>query len=162
VNKPVDLYYFYSCIHIFFYFFIIFIFLCFWGWAQLSPHGLGSTQPAQKSHWPKPVTRLGHTRHAWSKSRVHGPAIELNTDDENEIRQSGENRAGDLPGSFAGNLRVIAEDDASAFDFLLTPSAFHVVFLSCVLFLFIFLHFFCSVFRTNLYSLSVSFFFLLS
>jgi hypothetical protein len=63
---------------------------------------------------------------------VHGPAIELSTDDENEIRQSGENRAGDLPGSFAGNLRVIAEDDASAFDFLLTPSAFHVVFLSYV------------------------------
>jgi hypothetical protein len=63
---------------------------------------------------------------------VHGPVIELNTDDENEIRQSGGNRAEDLPGSFAGNLRVIAEDDASAFDFLLTPYAFHVVFLSCV------------------------------
>ena len=63
---------------------------------------------------------------------MHGPVIELNTDDENEIRQSGGNRAEDLPGSFAGNLRVIAEDDASAFDFLLTPSAFHVVFLSCV------------------------------
>jgi hypothetical protein len=62
---------------------------------------------------------------------VHGPVIELNTDVENEIRQSGGNRAEDLPGSFAGNLRVIAEDDASAFDFLLTP-AFHVVFLSCV------------------------------
>jgi len=45
---------------------------------------------------------------------VHGPAIELNTDGENEIRQSGENKAGDLPGLFAGNLRVIAEDDASA------------------------------------------------
>jgi hypothetical protein len=27
---------------------------------------------------------------------------------------------------------VIAKDDASAFDFPLTPSAFHVVFLSCV------------------------------
>jgi len=62
---------------------------------------------------------------------VYGPAIELSTGDENEIRQSGENRAGDLPGSFVGNLRVIVEDDASAFDFLLTP-AFHVVFLSCV------------------------------
>ena len=34
--------------------------------------------------------------------------------------------------SFAGNLRVIAEGDASALEFLLTPSAFHVVFLSCV------------------------------
>jgi hypothetical protein len=32
----------------------------------------------------------------------------------------------------AGNLRVIVEDGASAFDFPLTPSAFHVVFLSCV------------------------------
>jgi len=27
---------------------------------------------------------------------------------------------------------VIAEDDASAFEFLLTPSGFHAVFLSCV------------------------------
>jgi hypothetical protein len=63
---------------------------------------------------------------------VHGLVIELNTDDENGIRQSGGNRAEDLPGSFAGKLRVIAEDDASAFEFLLTPSAFHIVFLSCV------------------------------
>jgi hypothetical protein len=78
---------------------------------------------------------------------VHGPVIELNTDVENEIRQSGGNRAEDLPGSFAGNLRVIAEDDASAFDFLLTPSAS--------------VYFSCSVFRTNLCSLSVSFVFLL-
>ena len=58
--------------------------------------------------------------------------MELNTDGKDEIRQSGENKAEDLPGSFAGNLRVIAEDDASAFEFLLTPSAFHAVFLSCV------------------------------
>jgi len=115
-------------IFLFFYFFIFFIFILFFMFL-----GLGLAQPsAQPSHWPKPVTRLGHTRHAWSKSRVHGPAIELSTDGENEIRQSGENRARDLPGSFAGNLRVIAKDDASAFDFPLTPSAFHVVFLSCV------------------------------
>jgi hypothetical protein len=40
--------------------------------------------------------------------------------------ESGENRAEDLPGSFAGNLRVIAEGDASAFEFLLTPSALYL------------------------------------
>ena len=38
------------------------------------------------------------------------------------MRQSGENRAEDLPVSFAGDLRVIAEDEASAFEFLRTPS----------------------------------------
>jgi hypothetical protein len=46
---------------IFFYFFVFlfFVFFYFLGWAQLSPHGLGQTQPAQLGHWPKPVTRLG-------------------------------------------------------------------------------------------------------
>jgi len=46
--------FFISPIFLFFYFFFN-----FWGWAQLSPHGLGWTQPAQPGHWPKPVTRLG-------------------------------------------------------------------------------------------------------
>jgi hypothetical protein len=39
--------------------FLFFIFYIFLGWAQLNPHGLGSTQLAQPGHWPKPVTRLG-------------------------------------------------------------------------------------------------------
>ena len=54
------------------------------------------------------------------------------TNGENEIRKSGGNRVEDLPGSFAGNLRVAAEEDASAFELLLTPYAFYVVFLPCV------------------------------
>jgi len=142
VNKPVNLYYFYLCIHIFFYFsiFLFFYFFIFFytffyifragpnsahmGWARPSQPS-SVTGPSQ---WPGWAT-LG-TRDL--KSRVHGLVIELNTDDENGIRQSGGNRAEDLPGSFAGKLRVIAEDDASAFEFLLTPSAFHIVFLSCV------------------------------
>jgi len=33
-------------------YFLFFILLFFWGWAQLSPHGLGWTQPAR----PGPVT----------------------------------------------------------------------------------------------------------
>ena len=37
--------------------------------------------------------------------------------------KSGENIVEDLPSSFAENLRVIAEGDASAFKFLLTTSA---------------------------------------
>jgi hypothetical protein len=37
--------------------------------------------------------------------------------------KSGENRAEDLPGSFAENLREIAEDDASVFELPLTPYA---------------------------------------
>jgi hypothetical protein len=40
--------------------------------------------------------------------------------------KSRENRAEDLPDPFAGNLRVIAEGDASAFEFLLTPSALYL------------------------------------
>jgi hypothetical protein len=39
--------------------FLFFLFFYFLGRAQLSPHGLGYTQPAQPDHWPKPVTRLG-------------------------------------------------------------------------------------------------------
>jgi hypothetical protein len=46
-------------IFLFFYFSYFFIFYYFGGWAQLSPHGLGWTQPARPGHWPKPVTRLG-------------------------------------------------------------------------------------------------------
>jgi len=66
--------------HVYFIFFIFlyFIFyLFFWGWAQLSPHGLGWTQPARPGHWPKPVTRLGNMKHAWTKSRVHEQIKEL-------------------------------------------------------------------------------------
>jgi len=93
---------------------------------------------------------------------VHGPVIELNSDDENEISQSGGNRAEDLPGSFAGNLHVIAEDDASAFKFLLTPSAFHIVFLSCVSVSVYFSLFLLRCFQDEpMLSLSVSFVFLL-
>jgi hypothetical protein len=47
----------------FFYFFIFYFLLNFLGWAQLSPHGLDWTQPAQPGHWPKPVTRLGKGTH---------------------------------------------------------------------------------------------------
>jgi len=93
---------------------------------------------------------------------VHGPVIELNTDGENGIRQSGGNRAEDLPGSFAGNLRVIAEDDAPTFEFLLTPFAFHVVFLSCVSVSVYFSSFLLLCFQNEpMLSLSVSFVFLL-
>ena len=66
--------------HVYFIFFIFlyFIFyLFFWGWAQLSPHGLGWTQPARPGQWPKPMTRLGNMKHAWTKSRVHEQIKEL-------------------------------------------------------------------------------------
>jgi hypothetical protein len=45
-------FYFYT----FYFLFFIFLFFCFGGWAQLSPKGLGWTQPARPGHWPKPVT----------------------------------------------------------------------------------------------------------
>jgi len=57
VNKPVNLYYFYSCIHIFFYFsispiflfFIFFYFLLFWGLSPAQPTwaGLDPASPAR-------------------------------------------------------------------------------------------------------------------
>jgi hypothetical protein len=52
VNKPVNLYYFYSCIHIFFYFSIspiFFIFLLFWGLGPAQPTwvGLDPASPAR-------------------------------------------------------------------------------------------------------------------
>jgi len=57
----------------FLYFFSIFVLFLGLGPAQPTWAGLDPASPAQPSHWPKPVTRLGHTRHTWSKSRVHGP-----------------------------------------------------------------------------------------
>jgi hypothetical protein len=71
-------------IFLFFYFSYFFYFLFFfkkiWGWAQLSPHGLDWTQPAQPGHWPKPVTRLGKdTHHAcvhWERLiKFHGKSV---------------------------------------------------------------------------------------
>ena len=60
MNKPINLHYFYSCIHIFFsifFTFLFFYFFIFWlGPAQ--PMWLGWTQQAQLGHWPKPVTLL--------------------------------------------------------------------------------------------------------
>jgi hypothetical protein len=49
VNKPINLYYFYLCIHIFFSTFFTFLFFIFYflGLAQRSPHGLGWTRPAR-------------------------------------------------------------------------------------------------------------------
>jgi len=39
VNKPINLYYFYSCIHIFYFFYFSFFiyYFIFWGWAGLDP-----------------------------------------------------------------------------------------------------------------------------
>jgi hypothetical protein len=57
---------------------------------------------------------------------------------------------------------VIAEDDAPAFEFLLTPSAFHVVFLSYVSVSVYFSSFLLLCFQNKpMLSLSVSFVFLL-
>jgi hypothetical protein len=47
-----------STLSIFFSFYIVFR-----GWAQLSPHGLGQTQPAQPGHWLGAVLPTG-VRHA--------------------------------------------------------------------------------------------------
>ena len=59
MNKPINLHYFYSCIHIFLFFQPLLLFCFFFGgWAQLSPHGLGWTQPSPAqpvtgpSRWP--------------------------------------------------------------------------------------------------------------
>jgi len=68
LNKPIkinlNIY-----MHIF-YFFIFFIFLFIF-------LGQGWTQPARPGHWPKPMTRLGNMKHAWTKSRVHEQIKEL-------------------------------------------------------------------------------------
>ena len=52
--------------------FFVFIFFGFFGLGPAQPTwaGLGWTQPARPGHWPKPVTRLGNMKHAWTKSRV--------------------------------------------------------------------------------------------
>jgi hypothetical protein len=54
-----------------FYFYTFYFFLIFLGWAQLSPHGLGSTQPARPGHWPKPVARLGKRRRSTRELLTH-------------------------------------------------------------------------------------------
>ena len=55
MNKPINLYYFYSCNHIFlfiisFYLFYFSVFYFFWA-------GLGLTQLTQSGNWSRPVTR---------------------------------------------------------------------------------------------------------
>jgi len=50
-------------IYLFFIYLFFLFFNYFWGWAQLSPHGLGWTPLAQPGHWPKPMTQLGKGTH---------------------------------------------------------------------------------------------------
>ena len=65
-----------------FYFFIFYFFLyIFWG--------VGWTQPTRPGHWPKPVTRLGHMKHAWTKSRVHEQINSKQTADSELKRKAG-------------------------------------------------------------------------
>jgi hypothetical protein len=50
------------------FYFFIFYFLLFFGAGPSSTHmgwaGLYPAGPARPDHWPKPVTRLGHMKHA--------------------------------------------------------------------------------------------------
>jgi hypothetical protein len=72
--------------------------------------------------------------------------------------KSGENRAEDLPDPFAGNLRVIAEGDASAFEFLLTPSALYLTLYSFPVSLFRLVCFcFFTLFQNTVCTLSAGF-----
>ena len=133
----------------FFIFFFIFLFFYFLGLGPAQPMkaGLDPANPArslaQASDPAGPhEARVNQITCAW--------ASKFKANDDNELKRKSGKRAKDLPGSFAENLREIAEGDAPAFKFPLAPSAclsrsISFLFLYFCLFFFLCL---CSVFQT--------------
>jgi len=114
--------------HIFLFFLFLFFYFLFF-------FGLGPAQPT----W----AGLDPASPAWSLAQASDPAgpheasviqitrawpLLINSKQTTKMKswKAGENRAENLPGPFAGNLHVIIEGDASAFEFLLTPSALYL------------------------------------
>jgi hypothetical protein len=119
------------------------------GWARPSQPS-PVTGPNQWPGWATLGTRdLNHACMA--------PAIELSTVGKNEIRQSGKTEQETYLVRLQGICAWLLRTTLLPSTFFLHLLLFTLYSFPASLFLFILLRFFCSVFRTNLYSLSVSF-----
>jgi hypothetical protein len=114
-------------------FYILYFFIYFFGVGLDPANPARSLAQASDPAGPHEA-RVNQITCAW--------ASKFKANDDNELKRKSGKRAKDLPGSFAENLREIAEGDAPAFKFPLAPSACLSRSIS-FLFLYFCLFFFC-------------------